>query len=96
MLLTIGARDRPRCPYRAHSVRIRAVCELEPVACVGFQILSLNLESEVHVVSRKGGAGINWPARKLGIVEYLEGHADRDALVGQLRPDGHSTSPKKD
>lgn len=58
-LLTVRGRDRPGCTDRADSLRVRAVCELEPVLCVGLQVRRFDLEGEVDVVAREGVAQVD-------------------------------------
>ncbi len=96
-ILTVGGRDRSGRADRADSLRVRAVCELEPILRVGREACRFDLEGEVHVVAREGVARVDGAPGELSVVEDLERDADGNADIrrkGSANRD--RTSPEQD
>ena len=92
---TVRVRQSPRGADRTDALRICAVCELEPILGVGLEVSRLYLQGEVHVGRGERFAGIERPAREVGVVEDLERYADRNALVRHA-VDWNGARPQQD
>ena len=72
MIRTVWTGNSASGTDTADNARIRAICKLIPVRCIGLQVFCFEFDCEVYIVSGEGFTRVQGPSSEFGVVEDFE------------------------